>query len=78
MSRKCQVTGKSPMYGNKVSHSNRKSRKRQSVNIQKRRFWVESQNKWVTLTVSTHGIKIISKRGIDTVLKDMKARGEQI
>ena len=73
MSRKCQVTGKGPMYGNKVSHSNRKTRKRQQANIQKRRFWVESEGRWVNLTVSVHGIKIISKRGIDAVMRDIRA-----
>lgn len=73
MSRKCEVTGKGPMYGNKVSHSNHKTRKRQQANIQKRRFWVESENRWVNLTVSAHGIKVISKRGIDSVMRDVRA-----
>lgn len=78
MSRICQVTGKKPMYGNNVSHSNIKTRMRQLPNIQKRRFWVEDESRWVKLTVSAKGIKIINKRGINTVLKDIRQRGESI
>ena len=78
MSRVCQVTGKKPMFGNNVSHSNIKTRMRQLPNIQKRRFWVESENRWVHLTVSAKGIKVINKRGINSVLKDIRARGERI
>ena len=78
MSRVCQVTGKKPMHGNNVSHSNIKTRMRQLPNIQKRRFWVDDENRWVKLTVSAKGIKIINKRGISSVLKDIRARGERI
>ncbi len=77
MSRICQVTGKKPMYGNNVSHSNIKTRMRQLPNIQKRRFWVEAEQRWVQLTVSAKGIKVINKRGINSVLKDIRARGER-
>lgn len=78
MSRICQVTGKRPMYGNKVSHSNRKTRKRQSVNIQKRRFWSPMLGRWVNLTVSTSGIRVINKRGVDAVLSDLQGRGVKL
>ena len=78
MSRVCQVTGKKPMFGNNVSHSNIKTRMHQLPNIQKRRFWVEDENRWVQLTVSAKGIKTINKRGISSVLKDMRARGERV
>lgn len=77
MSRVCQVTGKKPMFGNNVSHSNIKTRMRQLPNIQKRRFWVEAEQRWVQLTVSAKGIKVINKRGINSVLKDIRARGER-
>ena len=78
MSRICQVTGKRPMYGNKVSHSNHKTRTRQSVNVQKRRFWLESEKRWVNLTVSAAGIRIITKRGLEAVVRDMRKRGERV
>ena len=78
MSRVCQVTGKRPMYGNKVSHSNRKTRTRQSVNVQKRRFWSDERKRWVSLTVSTSGIRAINKRGLDTVLREMEGKGVKL
>ena len=78
MSRICQVTGKKPMFGNNVSHSNIKTRMRQLPNIQKRRFWVEDEDRWVQLTVSAKGIKVINKRGISSVLKDIRARGNRV
>jgi len=66
------------MYGNSVSHAHNKTRTRQLPNIQKRKFWIESEQRWVRLTVSAHGIKVINKRGIDTVLKDMRDRGVRV
>lgn len=75
MSKVCQVTGKRPMVGNKVSHSNRKSKRRLLPNLQDRRFWVPSENRWVKLRVSTRAIREIDKRGIDAVLKEMRAAG---
>jgi large subunit ribosomal protein L28 len=66
------------MYGNSVSHAHNKTRTRQLPNIQKRKFWIESEQRWVQLTVSAHGIKVINKRGIDTVLKDMRDRGVRV
>ena len=77
MSRVCQVTGKGPLSGNNVSHSNVKTRRRFLPNIHRHRFWVESENRWVRLRISTKGLRIIDKKGIDAVLKDMRSRGEK-
>ena len=78
MSRICQVTGKKPMVGNTVSHANNKNKRRFLPNIQEDRFWVESEKRFVKLKVSTHGMRIIDKRGIDAVLAEIRARGEKI
>lgn len=74
MSRVCEVTGKRPMTGNNVSHANNKTRRRFLPNLQSRRFWVASENRWVRLRVSSHGLRIIDKRGIDTVLAEIRRR----
>ncbi len=78
MSRVCQVTGKRPAVGNHVSHSNIKTRRRFLPNLHSHRFWVASENRWVKLRVSTKGLRIIDKRGIDAVLTDMRKRGEKV
>jgi len=78
MSRVCQVTGKKPMLGNNVSHANNKTRRRFLPNLQSRRFWVESENRWVRLRVSQTGLRIIDRKGIDVVLKDLRGRGEKV
>jgi large subunit ribosomal protein L28 len=75
VARECEVTGKKPMSGNNVSHANNKTKRRFLPNLQYRRFWVESENRWVRLRVSSAGIRIIDKLGIDAVLADMRARG---
>ena len=75
MARVCQVTGKGPMVGNNVSHANNKTKRRFLPNLQSRRFWVESENRWVRLRVSTNAIRTIDKLGIDVVLADLRARG---
>jgi len=77
MSRVCEVTGKKVMYGNNVSHANNKTRRRFDVNLQKKTFWVESLKKSVTLKVSAKGLKIIDKKGIDSVIKDLMAEGRK-
>ena len=77
MSRVCEVTGKKVMYGNNVSHANNKTRRRFDVNLQKKTFWVESLKKSVTLKVSAKGLKIIDKKGIDSVIKDLIAEGRK-
>ena len=78
MSRICQVTGKAPLTGNNVSHSNIKSKRRFLPNLHNHRFWVESENRWVKLRVSTKGLRIIDKKGIDAVLSDIRARGDKV
>ena len=78
MSRVCQVTAKRPISGNNVSHSNRRTRRRFLPNLHRHRFWVESENRWVRLRVSTKGLRIIDKKGIDAVLTDMRSRGEKV
>ena len=78
MSRVCQVTGKGPQTGNNVSHANRKTRRRFLPNLQSKRFWVESEKRFVRLRVSHHGLRIIDKLGIDSVLSDLRSRGEKV
>jgi large subunit ribosomal protein L28 len=78
MARVCQVTGKKPMLGNNVSHANNKTRRRFLPNLQYRRFWVEKENRWVSLRVSQAGLRTIDKKGIETVLAEMRARGEAV
>jgi large subunit ribosomal protein L28 len=78
MSRVCQVTGKKPMLGNNVSHANNKTRRRFLPNLHYRRFWVESENRWVSLRVSSSGLRTIDRDGIDAVLAAMRARGDEI
>ncbi len=78
MARVCQVTGKRPASGNNVSHANNRTRRRFLPNLHRHRFWVESENRWVKLRVSTKGLRTIDKKGIDTVLAEMRARGQKI
>ncbi len=78
MSRVCQVTGKRPMVGNNVSHANNKTRRRFLPNLHNHRFWVESENRFVRLRLSTSGMRLIDKQGIEQVLADMRARGEKV
>ncbi|OZG74946.1 50S ribosomal protein L28 [Hahella sp. CCB-MM4] len=78
MSRVCQVTGKGPITGNNVSHANNKTKRRFLPNLQTHRFWVESEKRFVKLRVSTKGMRIIDKKGIDLVLTDIRARGIKV
>ncbi len=78
MSRVCQVTGKRPITGNNVSHANNKTRRRFLPNIHLHRFWVEEENRFVTLRLSTKGMRIIDKLGIKAVLDKLRAQGENI
>lgn len=78
MSNICQVTGRKPSFGNNVSHSQRKTRRRWDVNIQTQRFYVPSEKRWVKLKVSAKGLKTINKHGIEKVLADMRRRGEKV
>ena len=78
MAKVCQVTGKRPMSGNNVSHANNKTKRRFLPNLHYRRLWVESEKRWVRLRVSQQGLRMIDKKGIDAVLKDIRARGEKV
>ena len=78
MSRVCQVTGKRPQSGNNVSHANNKTRRRFLPNIQQHRFWLESEKRFVKLKVSTKGMRIIDKLGIEEVVKDLRAQGQRV
>jgi len=78
MSQVCQVTGARPAFGNSVSHSHRRTRRRFDVNIQRKRYWVPSLRRHVTLRVSARGIKTIDRRGIDAVVSGLLARGERL
>ena len=78
MARVCQVTGKKPMVGNNVSHANNKTKRRFLPNLQNRKFWVESENRWVSMRITTAALRTIDKNGIDAVLADMRARGEKV
>ena len=78
MSKVCQVTGKRPITGKNVSHANNKTKRRFLPNLHDHRFWVESEKRWVKLRVSTKGMRIIDKRGIDIVLGEIRARGDKV
>ena len=78
MSKVCDVTGKKPMFGNNVSHANNKSRRRFNVNLQKKRFWLPDEKRYVTLRVSTKGMRIIDKKGIRKVVNELKAKGKSV
>lgn len=78
MSKVCQVTGKRPVAGNNVSHSQAKTRRRFLPNLHSHRFWVESENRFVKLRVSSKGMRIIDKKGIDTVLTELRAQGQKV
>ncbi|ARU58566.1 50S ribosomal subunit protein L28 [Oleiphilus messinensis] len=78
MSKVCQVTGKKPVTGNNVSHANNKTKRRFLPNLQTHRFWVEGEKRFVKLRVSTKGMRIIDKKGIEQVLSDLRSRGEKV
>ena len=78
MARVCQVTGKTPIVGNNVSHANNRTRRRFMPNLQRRRFWVESENRWVSLRLTNAALRTIDKKGIDVVLAELRSRGEHV
>ncbi|GAA3992652.1 50S ribosomal protein L28 [Allokutzneria multivorans] len=78
MSARCQVTGREPGFGKQVSHSHVRTSRRWNPNIQRRRYWLGSENRWITLRVSTKGIKTIDKRGVESVVAEIRARGEKV
>ena len=78
MARVCEVTGKKPMVGNNVSHANNRTKRRFLPNLQRRRFWVESENRWISLRLTTNALRTIDKNGIDAVLAQLRAKGEHV
>ncbi len=78
MARVCQITGKRPQVGNKVSHANNKTKRKFYPNLQKKRFYIPSEDKWITLKVSTSAIRTINKNGIEAVLKEARAAGNVV
>ena len=78
MSDRCQVTGRTPGFGNAVSHSHRRTKRRWEPNLQRKRFWLGSENRWVTLRVSAKGIKTVDRRGIESVVAELRAKGEKV
>tara|TARA_B100000214_G_scaffold209198_1_gene151804 strand:- start:408 stop:644 length:237 start_codon:yes stop_codon:yes gene_type:complete len=78
MSKICQVTGKKPMFGNNVSHANNKTRRKFNVNLQKKKFWLPEENRYITLRLSMHGLRIINKKGISRVIREMRENGQKI
>ncbi|HTO48580.1 MAG TPA: 50S ribosomal protein L28 [Burkholderiales bacterium] len=76
MARVCQVTGKKPQVGNNVSHANNRTKRRFLPNLQYRRFWLESEKRWVSLRVSNAGLRLIDKKGLEAVLKDLREQGK--
>ncbi|HEY6033571.1 MAG TPA: 50S ribosomal protein L28 [Kofleriaceae bacterium] len=78
MSRVCQVTGKSPLVGSNVSHSNRHTKRRFEINLRDKRFWLEDEKRWITLRVSARGMRIIDRLGLAKVVAQLRARGEKI
>jgi len=78
MSRVCDVTGRKPMFGNNVSHANNKTRRRFNINLQKKRFWLAGENRWITLNVSTQGLRLIDKNGIRKIVNQLRASGRKI
>lgn len=78
MSMVCQVTGRRPSFGNSISHSHRVTKRRWNPNIQRQRFWLPSENRWITLNVSAKGIKTINKKGIETVVADIRRAGGKV
>ena len=75
MARVCKITGKKPMVGNNVSHANNKTKRRFLPNLHYRRFWVESENRWVRLRITNAALRLIDKVGIEKVVADLRAKG---
>jgi large subunit ribosomal protein L28 len=78
MSRECQVTGKKPLVGHNVSHSNRHTKRRFEINLRSKRFWLEDEKRWITIKVSARGMRRIDKLGLASVVAELRARGEKI
>ncbi len=78
MSRVCQITGKKPLVGNRVSHSNRKTKRRLEVNLRNKRFWFEEENRWIRLRLSARAMRLIDKVGLAEVVRQLRVAGEKV
>ncbi len=78
MTRVCEITGKKPAVGNRVSHANNKKRRRFLPNLHSQRFWLEAEKRWVSLRISTQGLRTIEKKGIDHVVAKLRAQGVKV
>jgi large subunit ribosomal protein L28 len=78
MSRVCEITGKRPAVGNRVSHANNKKRRRFLPNLHTQRFWLEGEKRWVSLRVSTNGLRTIEKKGIEVIVEELRAKGKKL
>jgi large subunit ribosomal protein L28 len=78
MSRVCQVTGKKAMYGNTVSHANNKTKRRFEVNLQTKRYYYDEEKRWITLRLSTQAMKLINRRGISAIVREMRTNGHKV
>jgi large subunit ribosomal protein L28 len=78
MSRVCQITGKKALVGNRVSHSNHKTKRRLEINLRNKRFWFEEESRWIRLRLSARAMRIIDKQGLSEVVRQLRARGEKI
>ena len=78
MSRVCNVTGKKPMFGNNVSHAHNKSRRRFNINLQRKKFWLPNEKRYITLRRSTRGMRIIDKKGITRIVNELRAKGVKV
>ena len=78
MSRVCDVTGKKPMFGNNVSNAHNKSRRRFNINLQRKKFWLPNEKRYITLRLSTRGMRIIDKKGITRVVNELRAKGVKV
>jgi large subunit ribosomal protein L28 len=76
MARVCQITGKKPIVGNNVSHANNRTKRRFLPNLQNRRFWLETEKRWISLRVSNAGLRLIDKKGIEVVLAELREQGK--
>ncbi|MGV9764297.1 50S ribosomal protein L28 [Micromonospora tulbaghiae] len=78
MSRRCDVTGAEPSFGNAVSHSHRRTRRRWNPNLQSHRFWLPSEGRWVRLTLTARALRTVDRKGIEKVVAEMRARGVKL
>ena len=78
MSKVCQVTGKRPTSGNTVSHANNRRRRRFLPNLHTQRFWLETENRWISLKVSGHGLRTLEKKGVEAVVAELRAQGVKV